>query len=168
VAALLGRGMGTVLGDLAEVGVDAEWHCIPASAVGAPHIRDRVWIIAKPQYPDPDEPGPHRAAMHERGIPAEFRDEQVCLSGPLGEALADADQPRLAKRETDAGRPSEARRRQPRHPSVGSGNWRTEPDVDRVAHGVPARVDRLRSLGNAVVPQIPELIGRAILSAREP
>jgi site-specific DNA-cytosine methylase len=46
VAALLSRGMGTVLGDLAEIGYDAEWHCIPASAVGAPHRRDRVWIIA--------------------------------------------------------------------------------------------------------------------------
>lgn len=46
VAALLNRGMGTVLGSLAQIGYDAEWHCIPASAVGAPHIRDRVWIVA--------------------------------------------------------------------------------------------------------------------------
>jgi len=46
VAALLERGMGDVLGDLASLGYDAEWHCIPASAVGAPHRRDRVWIIA--------------------------------------------------------------------------------------------------------------------------
>jgi DNA (cytosine-5)-methyltransferase 1 len=46
VAALLGRGLGEVLGDLASIGYDAEWHCIPASYVGAPHRRDRVWIIA--------------------------------------------------------------------------------------------------------------------------
>lgn len=49
VAALLGRGMGDVCGALASFGYDAEWHCIPASAVGAPHRRDRVWIVADPQ-----------------------------------------------------------------------------------------------------------------------
>lgn len=48
VSALLGRGLGTVLGDLAESGYDAEWDCIPASSVGAPHQRDRVWIVAYP------------------------------------------------------------------------------------------------------------------------
>jgi hypothetical protein len=46
------------------------------------------------------------------------------------------------------------------------GIWEREPDIGRVAHGIKHRVDRLRALGNAVVPQIPELIGRAIL-ARE-
>jgi hypothetical protein len=45
--------------------------------------------------------------------------------------------------------------------------WRVEPDVGRVAHGVPDRAHRLAALGNAVVPQIPELIGRAILEAAE-
>jgi DNA (cytosine-5)-methyltransferase 1 len=43
--------------------------------------------------------------------------------------------------------------------------WRPEPDVGRVAHGISRRVDRLKALGNAVVPQIPEMIGRAILAA---
>ena len=46
VSALLGRGIGDVLGDLAESGYDAEWCCIPAWAVGLPHNRDRVWIVA--------------------------------------------------------------------------------------------------------------------------
>lgn len=49
VAGLLDRGMGTVLGALAAFGYDAEWHCIPASAIGAPHRRDRIWIVANPQ-----------------------------------------------------------------------------------------------------------------------
>jgi site-specific DNA-cytosine methylase len=46
VAALLTRGLDRVLGTLAEIGYDAEWHCIPAAYVGAPHIRDRVFVIA--------------------------------------------------------------------------------------------------------------------------
>ena len=50
VAALLARGLGRVLGDLAALGYDAEWDCIPASAVGAPHRRDRVWIVAYPEH----------------------------------------------------------------------------------------------------------------------
>src|SRR3954470_14454687 len=52
VSALLARGMERVLGDLATCGYDAEWDCIPASAVGAPHRRDRVWIVA---YPNADD-----------------------------------------------------------------------------------------------------------------
>jgi site-specific DNA-cytosine methylase len=46
---------------------------------------------------------------------------------------------------------------------TGGGWWATEPSVGRVAHGVPKRVDRLKQLGNAVVPQIVEQIGRAIM-----
>lgn len=48
VANLRSRGLVTVLQDLWEIGYDAEWHCIPASAIGAPHRRDRIWIIAYP------------------------------------------------------------------------------------------------------------------------
>ncbi len=46
VSALLGRGLGDVLGDLAACGYDAQWDCIPAAAIGAPHRRDRVFVIA--------------------------------------------------------------------------------------------------------------------------
>lgn len=49
VAALLNRGLGTVLGAMASFGYDAEWHCIPAGALNAAHERDRIWIIADPQ-----------------------------------------------------------------------------------------------------------------------
>ena len=51
VAALLTRGLDSVLGTLASLGYDAEWHCIPAAAVGAPHIRDRVFILAYAKEP---------------------------------------------------------------------------------------------------------------------
>lgn len=49
VAALLGRGFEHVITDLAALGYDAEWDCIPAAAVGAPHLRDRLWIVAYAQ-----------------------------------------------------------------------------------------------------------------------
>lgn len=49
VPGLLSRGMGDVLGDLAAIGYDAEWDCIPAAAVGAPHLRARIWILAYPR-----------------------------------------------------------------------------------------------------------------------
>ena len=49
VAALLGRGIGRVVGDLATLGYDAEWEVVSAADVGAPHLRERVWILAYPR-----------------------------------------------------------------------------------------------------------------------
>jgi len=121
VAALLGLGFGDVLGDLAALGYNAEWHCIPAGYVGAPHERDRVWIVAY---------STEESRFHE---------------SHFGEA---------AQRLRDD-----------------SNFWRTNPwpeatsPVCRMDDGVSFRVERTESLGNAVVPQIPELIGRAILAA---
>ena len=171
VPALLGRGLGRVLGDLAESGYDAKWDCIPAAAVGAPHRRDRVWIVA---YSDsggqPKPPGqkdlaglrPNVADTKERAERAGLRtgkesDERRRRSGDSGGAreTSDSECTRLAQREGAQGqRPHEA--------IAGGGRWTTEPNVGRVAHGVPARVDRLRCLGNAVVPQVVEWIGRRI------
>lgn len=160
VSALLHRGLGDVLGDLAAIGYDAEWHCIPASAVGAPHRRDRIWIIA---YPD-GRPCDHRSAINKdgRAVPQE-RPQRVVRGSRGGDDVADADRTRLAQRlKYKIGR----RTIWDERCSASKGRWwAVEPDVGRVAHGVPARVDRLRALGNAVVPQIPELIGRAILQA---
>ena len=62
------------------------------------------------------------------------------------------------------------KQKQPRLGEIGraiEGNWLPEPGVGRVAHGVPRRVDRLKALGNAVVPQVVEQIGRAILVAEQ-
>lgn len=43
------RALGRVLGDLADLRYDAEWVCLPASAVGAPHLRHRIFVAAHPQ-----------------------------------------------------------------------------------------------------------------------
>lgn len=185
VAALLNRGLADVLGDLAALGYNAEWHCIPASAVGAPHRRDRVWIVAYPggerHEGNSDVVGWTRAMqLHERGMADASRDvhaEQTegrskrQRTGASGEPelVADAERSRLERldREQLASRcgarfPIDIRTSRSRFESS---QWVVEPNVGRVAHGVPSRVDRLRSLGNAVVPQIPELIGRAIMQA---
>jgi DNA (cytosine-5)-methyltransferase 1 len=155
VPGLLSLGFGTVLGDMAALGYDAVWDCIPASAVGAPHRRDRVWCVAYSH--DGQRVGSLDAVCARRNA-----------VGAGGQDVADASGARLPHYQ----RGSQAARG-PWHGAADSGgcagrashDWRAEPDVGRVAHGVPARVDRLRALGNAVVPQIAELIGRAILEA---
>ena len=156
VAALLGNGMGRVLGDLAALGYDAEWHCIPASAVGAPHRRDRVWLVAYPsrfqqgwqeQWSERERTGAGGKSIAVADAKCDGCDEMVpsISSGEIGKKAASE----IADCRITAGR----------------GWWLSEPDVGRVAHGVPARVDRLKGLGNAVVPQIPEIIGRAIMKS---
>ena len=144
VPALRSRGLDVVLGGLAALGYDAEWHCVPASAVGAPHRRDRVWLVANADSGQRQRP---------RGALRAGRD----AAGGGGEAMANAHHQGLEIVLDGApGQQSAAER---------AHAWSVEPDVGRVAHGVSARVDRLRALGNSVVPQIPELIGRAILQA---
>lgn len=174
VAALLHRGLDQVLGRMAEIGYDAEWHCIPASAVGAPHQRDRIWIIATDAGSEQHESGgaPLSGSLTEElsranSDAAPLFGPEVVESEPDGNTartpeVADAHGAGLSlawpqssgENGRDSGRMLAA-----------GGWWSAEPDVGRVANGVPYRVDRLRALGNAVVPQIPELIGRAILKA---
>lgn len=155
VAALLGRGLERVLGDLATIGYDAEWHCIPASAVGAPHRRDRIWIVANP-------------------VRDSIRDKQRWRNGARGTVS------RVPRNHGEEGHVADAYargcavRRKPEAFSNrlldgndvrGCAPWKPESGVRRVADGVPNRAHRISALGNAVVPQIPELIGRAILSS---
>ena len=115
VPALLNRGMGVVLGDLAACGYDAMWDCIPASAVGAKHRRDRVFIVAW---------------SASNAVSFGHRAPQTIQFQPS---------------------------------IIANRGWAVEPHVGRVATGVPNRVDRLRCLGNAVVPQVAEVIGRVVM-----
>ena len=71
---LTSRGLGRVLGDLAEMGFDARWGCISAAQIGAPHQRERIWICAwagseaDPFGSNADRERPHTAQMHKRAI----------------------------------------------------------------------------------------------------
>jgi DNA (cytosine-5)-methyltransferase 1 len=159
VTGLLARGLGEVLGDLAALGYDAEWHCIPASAVGAPHIRDRAWIYA---YPDGDglEKREHVQGAGEQAASGEYAGRApIGVSAPEDAADAERGQRSLGR---TLGRMGRLYQSLPKH-----GDWpiAAQPVLDRGADGIPARLDRLRALGNAVVPQIPEMIGRAIMRA---
>ncbi len=188
VAALLSRGLGTVLGDVASVGYDAEWHCIPASAVGAPHRRDRVWIVANArgeQHEGHSAPlsGSLAAQLSEAVMANANAERELQPQGAVedlwrwlgdsSEALADTrsvgregrslvveSQCQVNGKHTGGKAP-----RGSGETGTGRGWWATEPRLGRVAHGVPNRLDRLEELGNAVVPQIPEIIGRAILES---
>ena len=128
VSALRSRGLDKILGSLNEIGYDAEWHCIPASAVGAPHQRDRIWIVA---YPNTSRYAAYKNDTYADGATI------------------------IKKREI-----------QSFFESCRQSWWSIEPNVGRVANGIPRRLHRLRQLGNAVVPQIPELIGRAIMESK--
>lgn len=177
VAALLSRGLDRVLGDLAALGYDAEWHCIPAAGVGAPHRRDRIWIVA---YPDPSlHPSRLGAGANSPTARGSKGGDESQGQTPHGERLraesgsgranvADTQRGRLESR--DVKRAGEATIIPPAYGGYRGGSefgapWRLEPNVGRVAHGVPDAMDRIKALGNAVVPQIPELIGRAILES---
>jgi DNA (cytosine-5)-methyltransferase 1 len=188
VSALLGRGISGVLGDLAESGYDAEWDCIPAAAVGAPHRRDRLFIVAYATR-FTQRKSPNQNDTISKG--GETRDELMC-GGQCSTDVADANsewqsqsQGVIAQQRrwiSDGGQTRNAsnansQRREKQHfatiankprldswrDDAGWRQWAVEPDVGRVADGVPRRVDRLRGLGNAVVPQVAEFIGRQIM-----
>ena len=127
-----GRWFAQFLYDLAQIGFDAEWHCVSASDIGAQHHRDRVWVIAYP-CGSRSKVGLARQNVRQEG------DTRISIN--LSNEIRRA-------------------RRKP-----GMEGWSIEPNVGRVANGVPNRAHRLKQLGNAVVPQIPEAIGRAIMGA---
>jgi len=171
VSALLVRGFGDVLRELAEIGYDAEWHCIPAAAVGAPHRRDRVFIIG---YANSD---------HESTV-GEVQEGKITESSGSRTADAVADTDRDGRPQDVHTDPDGVSRQgsgvesflgieelqgqlERIRSDVGRRQWEIEPDVGRVADGFPGRVDQLRCLGNAVVPQVAQFIGEMILRAEQ-
>jgi DNA (cytosine-5)-methyltransferase 1 len=166
VSALRSRGLDQVLREISEIGYDAEWHCITASSVGAPHRRDRIWILAYPNSAGRRESNQEM----ERGSSKQSDSSSVQSSQDVSNAnvtrlerwLSDGIASSQGWEESSDGCTTE---RSVRWRRGRNGEWTSEPSVGRVVDGFPGRVDRLKQLGNAVVPQIPELIGRAICQA---
>jgi DNA (cytosine-5)-methyltransferase 1 len=218
VSVLRSRGLDQVLRSLDEIGYDAEWHCIPASAIGAPHRRDRIWIVAHPRHSsgrnsisgsvgedgdwghdtgirssetvaptgssqassivaDTDNSGNRTSkygvntewsSLEQRWEEQSFRWFSGCR-----ETMAYANSQGLQKPKllgVDPAKLGFGQERSPWSTTECSSlphwrDWAVEPNVGRVAHGIPNRMDRLKQLGNALVPQIVTIIGNAILEA---
>ncbi|WP_223541005.1 DNA cytosine methyltransferase [Pseudomonas sp. BF-RE-26] len=177
---LVGRGLALVLSDLAEMGYDAQWCIVSASDCGAPHQRDRIWLVAHAI-------GGRQSA---RGLPigtqssiAESRfgsstmahadlygmqrritvrpqtenrwsphSVEGCRSH-MADALCEREQGLLSER-TDAQVRKESSQRPNRPRGDGFRRWPAEPGMGRVAHGVANRVDRIKALGNGQVPRV--------------
>ncbi len=183
VEALVHRGLDRVLGDLATSGYDAEWTIISAASVGAPHLRERIFIVAYPAsggqqerkdteriYYQPHTPGDVSNAVRDgcnrwQLEPLAWQQECSPFAGQNGDRqqMANANRERLAFREVFRGNAGQELSSFARNCITGTGQWATEPRVGRVANGISNRVDRLRTLGNAVVLQVAEFIGRLIM-----
>jgi DNA (cytosine-5)-methyltransferase 1 len=224
---LTSRGLGRVVGDLAAMGYDARWGVLGAVHAGAPHKRERIWIVAnassgrcgRPRGGEDEQP--RRAEtecagetvadpskLSERESTDEInslatggeawnesvrRSESGNVADPMRGRLEAARQPREvegpAKKEGGSGNQSalsaehcregaedvhDAQRfgcdqgrcgdhGEHERPESQAGDWwLTEPDVGRVAHGVAARVDRLRCLGNGQVSAVVRLAWRLL------
>lgn len=159
VAGHISMGLDDVLADLEGEGYTARAFIIPACALNAPHRRDRIWIVA------------HRNGIVVHASRGERTHEQSG-NGEIRRGIEPVPASEVVAYASGAGRQEQHASSQPEGPGQCSGGadshwggWESEPAVGRVADGVPYRVDRLKALGNAVVPQIPEMLGRAIMAA---
>ena len=210
----------TVCTDLENAGYEVQTFNIPAASVGAPHQRERIWIVAHAisddekqtiegsdgeadqiptEYWENNDPtripsgaSRVRSARHEYVEDArrtlrswtelggknedEDRKEnanQFERPGETRETVMANPSSQQSHSENNGRQPGEAR--EPKQVELGGGssgslwpsNWEFEPDVGRVADGIPGRAHRLKGLGNAIVPQIAEEIGKAIKEAYE-
>ena len=158
---LVGRGLAIVLGDLAEMGFDAEWFCLSAANCRAPHQRDRIWLVAHAEL--------HRVPVRRRTSDAGKEGIQPCrvfgdvrpgLPEQTTEALSDPN------RQPSEGLGAESQPGGLRRPTglhdraIRLQDWPADPaeapesGVGRVADGVAARVHRLKALGNGQVPRV--------------
>ncbi len=187
VAGHVTLGLDEVLADLEGEDYAVQPIIVPACAVDAPHRRDRVWILGNAK----------KQRVNERNRRCnENRESQISELGNASREIAFADskyerreqcehekqsryQKRLSQKDcsfaTDSNRRRCKKRESERKPlsdfnleSKSYGKlWSAEPDVGRVAHGIPRRVDRLRGLGNAIVPQVAYEIIKAMIEADE-
>ena len=181
---LTSRGLGAVIGDLAALGYDTEWGVISAADTGAPHLRERIWVVGHT-----DNNG--QIASEIRRSVVERSDSSQAWAKQTGKSTRPSEQhgkmadttkllcnggdnnARISlerKTQSELGNDSWsenvayadstqckgnqcAKRIKPKSSDFGGASWwATEPNVGRVANGIPNRIQRLKGLGNAQVP----------------
>jgi DNA (cytosine-5)-methyltransferase 1 len=189
VPGLLHLGIDQVLSDLEALGYQTSVLGIPACGVDAPHRRDRLWIVGwhANDWRCSRNGWKEREIQEQNSISARNihhvahaarlqpgRKESWPIGERTGECsesinVADAKECGLEReREQSTGDTERSRQVKPvGRRSANNGRWLPEPAVGRVAHGIPHRVDRLKGLGNAIVPQIAEALGMMIMEVEK-
>ena len=168
-------GLDEVWSNLEDEGYAVRTFNLPAAGVGAPHRRNRIWIVGfnlaftdSERLHGCEEEGHHynlnRMAEDELNDRDELRGETDRRGDPRSTAVANPNLDGAQRYQ-----PQEGDHRGTLETGEVEQFWETDPStlesgVGRMAHGIPKRVDRVKALGNAIVPQIAYLLGVALLN----
>lgn len=172
-ARLRANGLGAIVTTLERMGYDCAWCVLGARHVGAPHRRDRLWLLAhansypiRKQRKRPRRKGRTANEPGDHGIVG-----LVCDTNGNSQPRRPVDAQKMAKLCGDLQDADSAQRQrdglpvgvQAQHAEFsGAGWWQTEPTLDRVVNGFPGRLDQLRAIGNGQVPQVAALAWRIL------
>ena len=178
VAGHVNMGLDEVLSDLESAGYSAQPIIIPACAVDAKHRRDRVWIMGYAEHDgsptaevrgvtnqtsNHDKEGQNKASQPTGASRREHYENVADTERGAGKAQLPQQEPEIL-REANQGRQTNG----PGSHDVSTGReWATEPELGRVADGIPDRAHRLKGLGNAIVPQVAAEILRVMMTVNQ-
>jgi len=171
VPALLwkGRGMHVVMSNLAQIGYDAEWTVVSARQFGAPHLRKRVFIVAYPNSKRRDSRKYHEREyknnLDKERNPQKSIEQQYKRLGGIGSVCKTATDPNSERTQIQIKGKQSSKQMLRSSSQKGRTYWdqgETKSRVCRMDDGISRRMDRIKALGNAIVPQCSEYIGRCI------
>jgi DNA (cytosine-5)-methyltransferase 1 len=167
VSAILANGLDTVLGELAEAGFDAEWACIPASAVGACHQRDRWWLVAWDATGSAGKIKSHRLPFTSERSKQSKQQTDWIPRDPNCQDAANASGTRLQGVSGEGISGTRLWRKSERCLDPNWQGYLSEPVLRRGDDGLSNRVDRIKALGNSVVPQVAAIPLQRVLDLSE-